>query len=239
MKNKLSQNESPNTSPKFPHPKILLIDVDPESERILKAEGYNVTLGSFGAPYRVPKSDQFSPVIVHSNLPNYTEQEIVVIDLIPRRILDQAQGEKKTSDGENDWWASCSRGVIDPRPRVMLEIRAAFDRILAHGGIFIVFSAPRTQQKLVMGHVKQFYGLVQEVDLPFDNWCFLAELNPKFFEIDADRGEEILVVPTESPIDHLLMDHIKGASFGCTIEPRWDKNNWFTLAKLDFVHHVT
>ncbi len=105
---------------KYPTPKILLVDMKDQTEAVLKTEGYNVTTGSFGVSYKVPMDDNFKPIIMNGNLPpNYNEQEIIVIDLVPAAPLVQSQGEKHTSPGEHDWWASCNRGVIDPRPRFM------------------------------------------------------------------------------------------------------------------------
>jgi hypothetical protein len=65
---------SDQTMPKYPRPKILLIDMKDETESVLKAEGYDVVAGSFGVPYRVPKEDKLFPVIINGSLPsNFTE----------------------------------------------------------------------------------------------------------------------------------------------------------------------
>jgi hypothetical protein len=122
--------------PKWFHPKILLIDIDKEAETVLKKEGYNVLSGSFGIPYKVPKSDSYMPVVPNKgHLPNYTEQEIIVIDIGWIDPSEKPEGEKITSPGENDWWASCSKGIIDPRPRIMSEVKNSFDRNFYSGGI--------------------------------------------------------------------------------------------------------
>jgi hypothetical protein len=61
-----------------------LIDLKNEIKAVLKAEGYNVEAGSFGASYRVPKEDKWSPVIPNGSLPpNPPERAIIVIDLVP------------------------------------------------------------------------------------------------------------------------------------------------------------
>src|SRR4051794_25294807 len=75
-------------SPRFDHPQVLLLGVEPESAAMLREAGFNVTTGSFGVPYRVPLGDRVVPVIPNGALPdNYGEQEIVVIDLVPRTVL--------------------------------------------------------------------------------------------------------------------------------------------------------
>ena|SRR5215211_2549333 len=96
--------------PKYPKPKILLLDLESEVESILKDAGYNVTSGSFGVPYKVPRYDSRSPVIPNGSLPNFTEQEVVVMNLMSGNEMEEPSGEKLTSFGEPDWWASNSRG---------------------------------------------------------------------------------------------------------------------------------
>jgi len=157
-KNKDTQKKFEQYVPKHLHPKILLVDMDSDDEDALKSEGYHIKSGSFGIPYIVEKSDKFEPVIMDGTLPNYTEQEIVVIDLVPDKPVDKPNNGKQTSLGENDWWASCKDGQIDPRPRVMANVKTAFNRILSHGGSFIVFADPRYLQKMEWGHIDSIYG---------------------------------------------------------------------------------
>src|SRR5947209_7655782 len=115
--------------PRFPKPKILLVDLPDSATAKLTASGFNVQAGTFGRPYRVPPpSDDFLPVVAQANLPNYTEQEVVVIDLTPPEIADQPEGRKHTSEGAPDWYAKASRGFIDPRPRVMAEVSDDWSR---------------------------------------------------------------------------------------------------------------
>jgi hypothetical protein len=235
-RSKKDQNQKHNSQdavqeqPKFPRPKILLIDIEDDAASILKAEGYSIATGSFGKPYRVEKGDGFHPVIMNGSLPqNYAEQEIVVIDLAGFDILEEVQGEKHTSMGENDWWASCSEGVIDPRPRRMAMVQDDLERILSHGGAVIVFAAPRYQQKLVWAKIP--YGhLIQEKKINYNNWSFLSTFDR--FEMKHDRGEEINVALTETTIGSCLADYAKNASFSCTLHQKWEKEEepWLVLA---------
>ena len=189
--------------PKYPQPKILLIDLEDEVEKVLKVEGYNVLTGSFGTPYRVEKRDGFEPVIINGSLPpNYAEQEIVVIDLMYSDILENWQGEKHTTMGENDWWASCSEGVIDPKPRLMARVQSEFDRILSSGGIFVIFAISRNKQKLIFGNSQYGLGLRKIEDISYDNWSFLAKLDR--FNINHERGEEIRIIQNSTTISSLL-----------------------------------
>ncbi|MEQ9623157.1 hypothetical protein [Coleofasciculus chthonoplastes] len=218
---------------KYPQPKILLLDMEEEAEKRLKAVGYHVTVGSFGRPYKVDKSDNVQPIITNEHLPwNLSEQEIVVIDLLPNELLDQVQGEKHTSPGENDWWASCSEGVIDPRPRSMLIKQKSFDRILEHGGVFIIFADIRRQQKQFWGHIINYGTFIEEEKLPFDNWCFLSILDPRNLDIKVDLGQEISVAIEFAPLSSTLREHTEDAKFFCTLEPKYQlQESWLPLAK--------
>jgi hypothetical protein len=159
---------------KYPQPKILLLDMNNDVEVGLKEAGYNISTGSLGIPYKVPKSDKYLPVITNGDIPgDFAEQEIVIINLLPNDLLDGPKGEKITSDGENDWWASCRSGRIDPRPRRMAGAKEDFNRILQHGGVFIIFADDKDLQKLMFGH-SYMGNLQEEKDLSniYHNWCF-------------------------------------------------------------------
>jgi len=242
--------------PKYSRPKILLVDMEEETETILKAEGYHVSVGSFGTPYRVLKSDDFLPVIINGSLPpDFAEHEIVVVELSSGTLLNGPRGEKYTSLGEEDWWASCSNGRIDPRPRMMADARDSFGTILSHGGIFIVFADKCISQKLKAAKIQisrihlldqrsvseynrspiplsDFY-LEDKAQLSYNNWSFLPLSNSIYLAIDPMVGQEFLPTGADSPLSQLLSDHLDGAQFSCTLSPRdaWAKvdKSWTTL----------
>jgi hypothetical protein len=181
----------------------------------LKDSGYSVSTGSFGIPYKVPVADGYQPVITNGNMPgDLAEQEIIIINLLQDDILDKPKGEKATSKGENDWWASCRYGQIDPRPRRMAWVQKAFDRILKHGGVFIIFADDKEIQKLMYGHI--YLGALQEqedLSHKYHNWCFLSDLY--YLEVKSAQGREI--VTENSPIS--VKDYIKDAFYRCTLNP--------------------
>jgi hypothetical protein len=216
---------------KYPQPKILLIDMPSHAEVMLREAGYNVSVGSFGTPYKVPKTDKLLPVINHSALPiNFTEQDIVVVDLALPKAVDELPGEKHTSDGQNDWWASCKWGIIDPRPRLMVQAQEDFDRILTHGGVFIIFAEQRISQKLAFGHIK-YQAFVKESDISYDNWSFLSILD--CMNVKSYQGQEIVPVTVDHPLIQLLSQHVNDAQIDCTVEPsgQWLREDWLPLAK--------
>src|SRR5438445_11634141 len=136
---------------KFAKPKILLIDLTDDVEQALRTEGYNVAPGTFGSPYRVTKGSHYEPVVVKASLPNYTEQELFVIDLKAGEVLPNAPSDKIAPMEALDWWAKCSRGEIDPRPRAMRMVHERLDLIFNNGGAFVMFAEPGEQQDLVFG----------------------------------------------------------------------------------------
>jgi hypothetical protein len=214
---------------KYQRPKVLLIDVGEDQERTLKNEGYNVVTGSFGRPYRVPKSSEYHPVTVQAKLPNYTEQEIIIIDVFPDEPTAVSLGEKVAPLEELDCWAKCSTGVIDPRPRAMAMVKEQFDRILEAGGCFIIFSDMRKKPNFVWAR-SGYRGLDIQEELPYDNWNFLSCLSN--LTITDDDGEEITPVKENWPLVRLLNDYLEGSSFCCTFDPQWHiEKQWIPLAK--------
>lgn len=217
--------------PKYQHPKILVIDTAPEIAETLEKEGYNVSSGTFGTPYKVQKDSGYQPVVVKASLPNYTEQEIIVVDLVPDDPESGPPGEKMAPMGELDWWAKCNHGEIDPRPRAMAMVQDQFDRILDIGGAFIVFSDTRDVRKLVYArHYGGYNGFSVDQDIHFDNWSFLSVLSN--LTVGSDHGEEIDAVKQEWPLSKLMADHLDDATFCCTFEAQWHiKERWGVLAK--------
>lgn len=217
-------------APKYDRPKILLLDVGEKSEKALKGEGYNISRGSFGTPYKVSKSAGYEPVIFKAALPNYTEQEIIVVDLLAEEPTASPPGEKFTPMEELDWWAKCNRGVIDPRPRAMIMVQDEFVRILNNGGAFVIFADDRYRQDLALAqHFGRYEGLSITRKLPYDNWSFL----PVFLnlEIKSDHGEEMTAVDETHPLSRLLAVHLKDGAFRCTFEPNWEiKDEWLAIA---------
>lgn len=216
---------------KYDKPKILLIDTPEEATNALLNQGYNVSTGSFGNPYKVTQDDSYTPVICNGKLPNVTEQEIIIIDLEEQEILKEPKGKKHTSEGENDWWASCNQGIIDPRPRIMLMHRGTFDRILIHGGLFVIFAKCRNTQKMKFGHVAR-YG-IDGKNIDYDNWSFLSSLDDSFVRINYDSGNEMFPFDKDDALIQLLTKYIENSKFFCTLDKNYqiNKGNWFPLLK--------
>ena len=226
-----SKSESGKPILKYPKPKVLLIDAGNSVASQLILDGFNITSGTFGKPYRVPKGDGFQPLVGRARLPNYNEQEIVVVDLVIRELEPGPDGEKHTPQGEIDIWAKTNKGFIDPRPRYACEVSNAFDRILSTGGVFVVFADAKTGIELVTGHV--FYRELQtQAPFPYDAWNFLPALFS--LDINSERGEEIFPSDTTSALGKLVREHLPKSHFSCTITPVQGAGGWSILATNKF-----
>jgi hypothetical protein len=210
-----------NTEPQFPKPKILLVDLPEEATRRLESSGFNVQAGTFGRPYRVQKCDEYSPVIAQAHLPNYTEQEVIIIDLTRREPTDGPEGTKAVAQGEMDWYARCSWGLIDPRPRVMAMVSDDWNRILQSGGVFVVFAQPRLRQELVFANAR--YGMFDRArEIHYDNWSFLPIFSRENFKVESDHGTESLVPECVDFLERFLRSHQAGLEFQAVLTPMFN-----------------
>jgi protein gp37 len=223
---------SNKVTPIYQKPKILLIDLPDTDLDSVRSAGFNASAGTFGSPYKVKFEYAYQPVIQKAYLPNFTEQEIIIIDLTAPETIDSLESERVVSKGEYDWWAKGSRGKIDPRPMVMMWVRDAFDRILDHDGMFVIFAQPLLYQKLIwaknlLGHITDDRGTQA------DNWSFLSILSR--LEITSDHGEEIIVPNLDHQLFHFLRSALKDARYTATLKPTSAiKNNWAPIANSKF-----
>jgi len=218
--------------PRFIRPKVLLIDVPSAALKQLRTDGFNVTPGSFGTPYRVGKSDKFQPMIGTPELANHREQEVVVVDLHVSQFATAPIGQKHTPDGEIDVWAKCSLGFIDPRVRAAASVCEPFDRILSRGGAFIVFAEDTSGPEIVTARAGMG-GLYEQTSWPFDSWSFLSELES--LTINPDEGREMFPVGAKSALMRLVQKHLPTGRFSCSIDaPHRDQFPWEPLAHNKF-----
>jgi hypothetical protein len=224
---------------KYPKPKIILLDVDESAAKALADKGYNVSIGTLGKPYKVGKGDGYQPVIGTALLPNYTEQEIIVVDLYVDEHASGPVGEKHRPDGEPDLWAKCDRGFIDPRPRAAIRVRESFNRALGAGGIFIVFADSRNRIDMIVARKEggRFGGLYDQQPFAGDVWNLIDEFAD--ITIGDDHGREMRATD-KSPLGKLLAQHLDGGQFTCTVDGGYrGEEPWVTLAENKFSEPVS
>jgi len=222
-------SSSPEAPLKYPKPKILLLDLPDSASAALLAKGFNVSIGTLGKPYKVSKSSAYQPLIGKAKAPNYTEQEIVVIDLSYGELDPAPQGEKHHPDGELDFWAKCNQGFIDPRVRTAFHLKTPLNRINCSGGVFIVFADEKTGIAIQSARRNEYNGLYDETPYPHDVWNFLSELAD--MEVRNDHGMEMRGVKGNSPLVRLLAPFLAKGQFTCTLKGGYrEKENWEPLA---------
>jgi hypothetical protein len=218
-----------------PKPKILLLDLPDAALESLAHKGFNVRQGSFGKPYKIAKTGGYQPVIGVADLPNYTEQEIVVIDLHAEDYDSGPQGEKHRPNSETDIWAKCDKGFIDPRVRAMWHVRERFDRILEMGGAFVVFADAKQHQEFQFARLSggQFPELYDVEIFPGDIWDFLSACMT--LGVEDDNGEEMHPWDTTHALGKLVAAHLEGGRFNCTVHAgSWAGHDWLNLCQNKF-----
>ncbi|MEQ1855800.1 MAG: hypothetical protein ABL963_04965 [Longimicrobiales bacterium] len=197
--------------------KVLLLDLPADAAGRFSAAGFRTLGGSLGRPFMVEQSDSFVPVPIAQTLPEgWAESEIVIIDLAPPKPADAPTGSKVTSDGEPDWWAKCSQGVVDPRPRVASGMRDDCDRIYRHGGAFIVFMAPELNQDLYLGSIDRYRRIHTRSEIRAHPWSFLTTLD-NYLNVFPNTGEEIRFDPDMPGLESAIGNDLRGARYTCTL----------------------
>ena len=67
-----------------------------------------------------------------------------------------------------------------------------------------------------------------------DNWSFLSNLHPEYFEIKSDFGEEISVPNYDSQLLRFFRETARNARYTATFNPRYEKKNWIPILSNKF-----
>ena len=179
-----------------PKPKVLLVDMESSAEKALRDIGINATAGTFGTSYRVPVSSSYEAVRNSARLPGYSEQEIIFIDLAQRPAAGPV-GDVVFALDTLGVWISCKHGVVDPRFRAAAAVQKDFERILAAGGVIVVFATGRSGVTAATGKI-EFGNFYKDQTIDSDEWGFLSQLD--YVEVSSAHGEEIVVCEPRSLI---------------------------------------
>ncbi len=151
----------PLVEEKREHPRICLIDVNPEINDSLEARGHNCFQGTLGPVLEVPNTtrDSYHQCLLNYQFPeNFHEYDIVIIDLQnpikhPYSDIDQS---KEFVKGSKTTYLSCSfpKTVFDPRALSADILSEKLTPLLQRDSILIVLAAPQEEieyQFLVYG----------------------------------------------------------------------------------------
>jgi hypothetical protein len=101
--------------------------------------------------------------------------------------------------------------MIDPRSRLIEQVKNHFGRIFQHGGIFLIFADRRESPRVIWGHYQSYSGRIEkERDIYCDNWGLLSILDS--LVVEPDHGEEMSVVQKEFSLGQTLLEHAQGGA---------------------------
>lgn len=83
----------------YEKPRIRLVDLPGQARDRLQATGLNVLAGTFGCPYKVEPLRELVFVELNHALPDFPEQEIVVVDL----RVPEPFGGPKSGQPDSGW----------------------------------------------------------------------------------------------------------------------------------------
>jgi hypothetical protein len=211
--------------PSFDKPRILLVDIDPDSVTALRDAGFNVTVGSLGTPTVVKPSVDLLAVSFDSvSLKGLEEQEIVVVNT--RRPPSVNQSITRPNKGLSGVFQAGNLGFIDPRPLAMRHVRGECERILEHGGIFILIMSSEYEITYFDG-VQRDFDVRADKQFELSNWSLLTEVNR--LQNEDRNGTEITYAAP------LLERASEGASFSCAFSVRNSSSfDWMALATNKF-----
>ena len=225
-------DREPLSQQRYPKPRIMLIDLPEDAHRRLEDLGYNVVSGTLGRPYKVPASGDFVKVVGDYAVPGYEEQEIVAIDLSPPEALPGPAGGSLVHQGKADLLASPLAGRVDPRPAAMQFVTSDSDRIMAHGGCFVVFAAPRGEHEYVFVTRGLYRRQDHQQEVAWDNWSFLSTLSSEHIRVTRQFGDEMAATTDIALVCATLSKHLGGSRYECTLERkhRLSEDEWYPLA---------
>lgn len=230
MKNN-SVDLSGGTVSKFSRPKVYLMDLDASVKESLIESGVNVTSGSFGKVYEVSRGSDFEIFLDSSEVKGHEEQEIIFIDM-SYSVSKSRHGKPVFSEGEKGIYIKRTRGLIDSRGVVANKLRKNFDKIIATGGVVVVFASAKTNMEHFAATLNA--GSIWHPELMnIDEWSFLTALGS--LKASDLEGEEITICETRTSLGKVLAARSAEMRFECTIDPDfYSEKQWVTLAKNKF-----
>lgn len=218
----------------YPKPLLLLVDTDKQVSECLRTAGYDVTVGTFGRTFTVDNEDRHYPVPLDYSMPqHYTEREIVVVDLLPGggSCPGVQVGLDLARKLDNDLFVSGKPGYVDSRLLAMQVLRPDLDRILQHGGVFVIFTAAKTMSEYYEATPQG--GRKGTPSFTATTWDMLTVLGGVSVSADSGRNIEMDRQVAASHWGRALAPYLQSAHFGCTLSASRsvsEDGRWLPLA---------
>ncbi len=212
MKNELSECRSSNS--KSDKPKIMLLDMDESMQIELTGKGYDVISERTGLAVTIDRSVNLVPVHVNIGV-SHEECEIIIVDIALAKVSDSRYVMfEEIPQGVRAVWTSCENGIIDRKPLFLTNINNSIDKILAHGGVLVLFSSPKKSVTYSIG--KPAFGRIDfESHFECSNWDITRAIT---VNTKVSNGREMRLATSESsPLGMLLKNYIADSSYDCSL----------------------
>jgi hypothetical protein len=202
----------------------MLIDLDEAVKECLECIGLNVSVGTFGRPYKVPNSRHDERHFIEKNyhLPNIHEQEIILINVGDTEHGDASVQSTSSTLLDGGFFALARDQLVNPRTLAMIGHRDIIDRLLeSSGGVVVAFLTQRYVDELHYYKWNSYEGKLDfERTANISNWSFTNSLNEESLEFDYEQGYEIHLSDPKLVISRVLSKHLHNAEFAFTLNPK-------------------
>lgn len=205
--------------------KILAVGLDEFVSEDLTTAGYDVQALELGQPYSFEPSASLMCLPPVPEFPlDYKEHDIVIFDLTRDPVpLDSLPRFSAPAKGVKGWWAEQNTGRINPGLLRSLSVRNAFDRILAEGGVFVIFLGEPESQEFFFG-ADAYRGIDVEQRVTCHSFAFSSALDDRAnLSVFPDAGKSIALasdVSSDGVIGSVLKRHLNKVRFRCGIRKR-------------------
>lgn len=218
--------------PRVPRPKILLVDLRREVESRLINAGYDVASMGFGAIHVCKLSSSTHPLQLDFTVsPDYKEREVVFVDLGRTGALRTYYSKWDIGFGVKCICQTGEAGEVSIDSYAKSLFQDDFDRILDHGGMFVIFMEPRKGATYVQGTLIHWYGASAEIEhqgtVKTSNLAFVSILENPRLVITHDLGQEI-TAQGDSSVSLSLRRYLRGAGFTAKVHAESSREVPFT-----------
>ena len=211
------------TTPRHYKPRILLIDMPEQTGETLSDLGYNISSGHWGVMHRCRPVGELRGVTENFDLPSHTEQDILCVDLARSGAPTTGYRTPGFGRGLMCWFQRPTTGWVGCASLAQTSLSDDFDRIVNHGGVFVIFMQERIRTTYLRAQFIEWYNNgnpdihgAGRQELITNNLGFLSMLRESHLYVRHDSGKDIRVITTDSSVSRILGRHKQDARFEAT-----------------------